>query len=115
MLNRSDIETICVSRNSPKVMREKLIERESCNGWPNQETWIANLWLSNEQGTSEHAYDVCDPAHGRRRYENGDILKAYVEELCGSALSRATMMADMLSCSLARVDWACVADAFAER
>lgn len=103
-------------RNGIRKTRRQLIEREECNGWPNQETWIANLWLSNEPDTDSDARAICDPAHGRHAYQNGDLLKAYVESLSERVLERrASMASDMMSCAMARVDWRVIAEHYEER
>lgn len=88
---------------------------EECNGWSNQETWTANLWLANEQVTSERARAICDPVHGRSKYENGRLLEEYVQRLSGSLHGESTMRADMFGCAMSRVVWSEVASHFEER
>jgi len=118
MITKQEIERICgdvKTVNSPHTLAAQLIAKEECNGWSNQETWTANLWLANEQVTSEHARDLCDPAHGRTKYENGRLLQEYVQGLAGRLYGEASMRADMFGCAMARVEWHEVAEHFEER
>jgi len=82
----------------------------SYNGWTNYETWLVNVWLTNEEGTSNYWNEAArdcitdcgeDTAQAIARLEQElkDNLEEQAPDL-GSGL-----YADMLSAALASVNW----------
>lgn len=102
--------------------------KKEYNGWFNYETWLANLWITNEQSSSEFweerarfAYDVAEDCARFSREENAaltlaDHLKEYyddnmhemgVPELKG-------LYADLLNAALSEINWHEIAVHFIE-
>lgn len=36
----------------------RLCKEEYCNGWSNRETWLFNLWITNEEVTYRHFWEM---------------------------------------------------------
>lgn len=70
---------------------------DTYNGWTNRETWLVNLWLTNER----YLYDCARGCH------SAEEIKDLVEELIEDAgeTTRIGLIADLLNTALARVDW----------
>lgn len=71
------------------------------NGWPNRETWAANVWLSNTEST----YLSC-------QNKSADEIKEFVEELKSGGNTN-EMFSEIGS--LWRVDWSYIAESFKEQ
>ena len=71
------------------------------NGWKNYETWVTNLWLSNDEGTDNMVRCLA-----RDSDDVGSLagsLKDYVEDLIPDL--EASLAADLLGAALSEVDW----------
>ena len=81
------------------------------NGWSNYETWNVKLWIDNDQGLQEH---YTERAQHHTDQELADIIEsdhqARLEEL---SEVQGTFL-DLLTTSLARVNWLEIAEALAE-
>ena len=78
---------------------------EQCNGWTNHETWLANMWLNNE----EYSYSVLcealtrpDPV-SRAEWLQEQVRAAYTE--MSSRVGGSCMWSDLLTLSMSRVNW----------
>jgi len=78
------------------------------NGWSNRETWVVNLWLTNE----EYSYDAL--MHIVRAFETpseqAEELEHWVRAELDSRDESASMWSDLLTTSLGRVDWLEIAE-----
>lgn len=110
--------------------------RPTYNGWPNRETWTVHLWLTNDQALdtdarllvadaiqsstspdlgTEHTWTAED--HRRFAiYDASVALAEWVAELpeAAAATERATFVSDLITYTLAVVDWTAIAEALAE-
>lgn len=95
-------------------------ESRTYNGWANYETWCVNLWLENEQSTSDHwretgqeiwAESTASSVLSRSevaRFALADRLKSDYEEQMPDL--GASVWADMLGAAFAEVAWDDIAD-----
>jgi hypothetical protein len=116
-----------------------MMEDSGYNGWKNYPTWAVNLWLSNEQGTSNECSYMArealrDAPHDKNvkpwfypdgsqgepvwtveqaaRYRLADTMKEYVADLTEREPS--SLAADLLGYALGEVDWNEIADSWLE-
>ena len=70
------------------------------NGWTNRETWIVNLWLTNDECYYEELQAIIKNFDSE---EQAEELEQYVHWIID--VDEASMMTDLLSTSLGRVNW----------
>jgi hypothetical protein len=76
---------------------------EKYNGWTNRQTWLANLWLTNDEGTERAAREAA--------LEGREALKFLLEELVlGGDPPPPTLATDLLTDALAAVNLREIAD-----
>ena len=70
------------------------------NGWSNRETWVVNLWLTNDEAT-----------YNAVRGMTADEIEAFIDDLyfeggvyCDKGLPSG-FIADLVNSALAHVDW----------
>lgn len=80
------------------------MENEKYNGWSNYETWLVNLWLTNDAGTYALALDA---AKGGDVWEAESRLADLADEITEQPPSFA---GDLVRASLTRVDWREIAE-----
>lgn len=81
------------------------------NGWVNYETWAANLWIDNDEGTYKEA---CRMA--RRADDVGDLacaLKSWVESDMLPDLG-SSLAADLLGAAVSEIHWHEIAEHYWE-
>ena len=93
-----------------------MTNKQSYNGWTNYETWVVNLWLTNDQGSDEQLRDDaryhleqaiekgCDTESARNdaAYELGQSLREQHEEFAPELTG---VFSDLLRASLRAVNW----------
>ena len=70
------------------------------NGWCNRETWVVNLWLTNDECYYEELQAIIKNFDSE---EQAEELEQYVHWIID--VDEASMTTDLLSTSLGRVDW----------
>lgn len=79
---------------------------ETYNGWTNRETWLVNLWLTNDQVTSEAANEIC-------RHESVDLAQVRLEDFVSDMYEGQTgLIRALLDSALVRVDWLEIVESF---
>ena len=70
------------------------------NGWTNRETWVVNLWLTNDECYYEELQAIIKNFDSN---EQAEELEQYVHWIID--VDEASMTTDLLSTSLGRVNW----------
>ena len=71
------------------------------NGWPNYETWLVNIWLTNEEGIYRLSRDTALAAKSDR--QAGDAIKEQMPEWLDFPTTG--LAADLTNAALSRVAW----------
>ena len=74
------------------------------NGWSNRETWLANLWLTNDIAS----YEVLRQAvslENSSLYEQSQWLKDILEEQLDDEIETPCLWRDLLQHAFAQVNW----------
>jgi hypothetical protein len=72
------------------------------NGWCNRETWVVNLWITNEAYADDVLRHIVQAFE--LLYEQAEELEHWVRAEF-NARGEASMWSDLLSTSLGRVNW----------
>jgi len=75
------------------------------NGWTNKATWLVNLWLTNEQATSEEM--SCIARDLKTKYPVASAIREYVESLLPELDGFAS---DLMTYALDEVEWVEIAE-----
>lgn len=73
---------------------------ETYNGWTNRETWVVNLWLTNEPRSNDALLEIVT-TETETVSDRADMLKDFVEEAFD--LPTEGLAADL--CGIGRVNW----------
>jgi hypothetical protein len=79
-------------------------QTQTYNGWVNYETWLANLWLSNDEGSYAllmEATTLPDKVH----WERGEWLRDILSEQLDDEIEEPCMWRDLLRHSFSQIDW----------
>ena len=96
---------------------------ERYNGWTNRETWLTNIWLTNDQGTYDYVVEQLFQGDATEEHEQVEILRGIVEEMVygsrridenGWVCIGSGLQQDMLGHALARVNFYEIVQAFGE-
>jgi hypothetical protein len=93
------------------------MEDKTYNGWNNYETWVAKLWMDNDQSTQEAieemAQEELDSAEGDKE-EAAQSMATRLESMHDEALADIVgvtgVFSDLLQHALGRVDWREIAE-----
>src|SRR5210317_899753 len=86
---------------------EDTVTDETYNGWPNWETWNANLWLTNDEGAYNYMIETVEGAANAD--DAGGRIKDAVLDLDDDGIK---LIGDAMS--LWRVEWAEIGRHFLE-
>jgi hypothetical protein len=77
------------------------------NGWTNYETWLVNLWLTNDQCTAETMQELAaaSRANDEAEWELADTLKEWVDGMVDESVPDNGMVRDLVNAALGSVDW----------
>jgi hypothetical protein len=114
---QSDIERIVKPGPlgwDPQAIRKELTEAEEHNGWPNRETWLVHLWLSNEQGLYPEAKEKAE--NGSSDLDGGQGICDWLKEqpIFSDDCSPQGLWVDLITQALNRVAWEAIGAAFRE-
>lgn len=84
-------------------MHDVAIQQQTYNGWSNRETWLVNLWLTNDEGSQtilESTAQIDGDLYGR-----ADCLERFIREYYEEQFDDASIWSDLLGTALDRVSW----------
>ena len=73
------------------------------NGWSNRETWLASLWLTNDESSYALLKDAI--ASGDSDFARADWLERRLREQLAEEGGDASMWCDLLNTAFHRIDW----------
>lgn len=76
------------------------------NGWTNRETWVVNLWLTNDECYYQELRSIIKNFDSD---EQAEEIEQYVHWIID--VDESSMTSDLLSTSLGRVNWYEIAEA----
>lgn len=79
-------------------------QTQTYNGWVNYETWLANLWLSNDERSYAllmEATTLPDKVH----WERGEWLRDTLSEQLDCEIEVPCLWQDLLRHSFSQIDW----------
>lgn len=79
------------------------MESTTYNGWSNRETWLASLWLNNDEGSYALLREAL--AQGEELFDRADWLERQLREQLDYEAEEPNMWSDLLSTAFNRVNW----------
>jgi hypothetical protein len=73
------------------------------NGWSNRETWLASLWLNNDEGS--YALLLETGRQGEEPFDRADWLERQLREQLEYEADGANLWSDLLSTAFNRINW----------
>ncbi len=80
-----------------------LEQTSTYNGWSNRETWLASLWLTNDQGSYALLMEALRT--GDSDFARADWLEQQLREQLADEAGGASMWSDLLSTAFHRINW----------
>lgn len=88
---------------------------EIYNGWTNRETWLVNLWITNDEATYDTVRDIVRMANSDKAESLPcDALESFVDEMQEDLDMKPSMFSDLITAALARVNWREIAESLGE-
>ena len=91
-------------------------EDKTYNGWTNYETWCANLWLDNDQGSYERWTERAEELVNEHEGDKDEAAITLAEELEADMDEFAPevhgVYSDLLRASMGEIDWREIAEHF---
>ena len=73
------------------------------NGWSNRETWLASLWLNNDE--SSYALLLEAGRQGEEPFDRADWLERQLREQLEDTMDEASMWCDLINTAFNRINW----------
>lgn len=88
-----------------------MTNNEGYNGWTNYETWLAALWIDNDQGSYQHRLSLVQEVQDnypddedKQAYQLSLLIKDWIEEL-NPFNDQANLFVDLINAALSEVNW----------
>lgn len=78
-------------------------EASNYNGWSNRETWVANLWLNNDQ--TSYCLLIEALKHSDSDFTCAEWLQEKLRDQLDEEAGSSSMWSDLLSTAFYRIDW----------
>ncbi len=73
------------------------------NGWSNRETWLASLWLNNDEDSQELLRTAS--RYGDELFDHADWLEKRLREQLEDTLDEASFWCDLINTAFNRINW----------
>ena len=85
---------------------------QSYSGWSNRETWLANLWLCNDERSYSELMYFC--AIDAKPHKQADLLREHMNRRRVLVYTEACLEADLYSAAFSKISWIEIIQAQAE-
>lgn len=76
---------------------------EEYNGWNNRETWLAQLWLTNDEGSYRFLMGAI--ADHEESWQSAEWLKMSLQEQLNDEINVPCLWQDLLQQAYDKIDW----------
>lgn len=73
------------------------------NGWSNRETWLANLWLTNDEASYRFLMEAIESQE--QSWQSAEWLKMCLQEQLGNEVGTPCLWQDLLQHAFDSIDW----------
>lgn len=80
------------------------------NGWKNYETWLVNIWVTNDEGWNEYWQEAATDAASVSSL--ADALESEITDQAREQVGNNGLLSDLLRAALREVDWREIAESF---
>lgn len=87
------------------------MKKQTYNGWANYETWLVNLWLTEDPYTEEL---ISEWAKEIEDYKLAQTLEDYVDDMADAEDIRSGLIQDLIKAAMSEVDWEEIAQHYIE-
>lgn len=74
------------------------------NGWSNYESWLANLWLTNDESSYQLLLEALNQ-DSLRDYEKAEWLEMMLRYQLDDEIDEPSLWQDLLRAAFGRIDW----------